>query len=106
MVDFIFQTMQVSRAQDAVSEGRLALNSKPGSFFCLFKNIFSDNFLSLFRTLNQWIIRKKLFKLSYLNSNFALAPGYLNPGQEPKSRNGTKNKQKNNNDLIYLFYQG
>ena len=37
MVDFIFQTMQVSRAQDTVSEGRLALNSKPGSFFCLFK---------------------------------------------------------------------
>ena len=76
---FIFQTMQVSRAQDTVSEGRLALNSNLGSFFCLFKSIFSDNFLSLFRTLNQRIIHKKLFKLSYLNSNFALAPGYLNP---------------------------
>ena len=24
-------------------------------------------------------MHKKLFKLSYLNSNFALAPGYLNP---------------------------
>ena len=53
-----------------------------------------------------YTLAQKAFELSYLSSNFALAPGYLNPGPGPKSGNGTKNKQKNNNDLIYLFYQG
>ena len=72
MVHYIFQAMRVARALGPVSKGRLVLNSNPGSFLFLFKSIFSDNFLSLFRTFNQWILHKKLFKLSYLNSNFAL----------------------------------
>ena len=53
MVDYIFQAMRVARALGPVSEGRLALNSNPGSFLFLFKSVFSDNFLSLFRTFNQ-----------------------------------------------------
>jgi len=50
----------------------------------LLKNIFPDNFSLLFRAANHPIEGKKnktefTFKLSTLNSNFALIPGYLNP---------------------------
>ena len=69
-------------------EGRLALN--PGlnltrvSFSFVQKN-FSVNFLcyfekhSIINLLTKRIEVNLLFKLSYLNSNFALTLGYLNP---------------------------
>ena len=49
-----------------------------------FKSIVSDNFFLFFRASNHQSVDKKikpslLFKLSYLNSNFALTLGYLNP---------------------------
>ena len=67
-------------------EGRLALN--PGLNLTrflshLFKRIFSDNFLCYFEKhpiinlLTKRIEVNLLFKLSYLNSNFALTVGYL-----------------------------
>ena len=58
---------------------------KPGFLFLLFKSFFSDNFLSYFEEhsiinlLTKRIKLNLLFTLSYLNSNFALTQGYLNP---------------------------
>ena len=51
----------------------------------MLKNIFSGNFLCYFQEypiinfLTKRIKLNLLFKLSNLNSNFALTPGYLNP---------------------------
>ena len=69
-------------------EGRLVLN--PGLnltrvSFLMFKSIFLDNFLCCFwehliiNLLTKRIKLNLLFKLSYLNSNFALTLGYFNP---------------------------
>ena len=50
----------------------------------MFKSIFSDNFLFIFRASNYQLVDKiikteMLFKLSNLNPNLALTLGYLNP---------------------------
>ena len=74
--------------QAELFEGRLVLN--PGLnltrvSFLLFKSIFLDNFLFCFwehliiNLLTKRIKLNLLFKLSYLNWNFALTLGYLNP---------------------------
>ena len=69
-------------------EGRLALNlglNLTRLSFSLLKSIFSDNFLCyskehlIINLLTERIKLTLLFKLSNLNSNFALTLGYLNP---------------------------
>ena len=57
----------------------------PWFLFLLFKSIFLDNFLCYFEEhpinnlMTERIKLNLLFKLSNLNSNFALTLGYLNP---------------------------
>ena len=62
------------------------LNFNPGLFFFSSKAFSRTIFSILFRVANHQIVDKKnycklnlLFKLSYLNSNFKLTLGYLNP---------------------------
>ena len=60
------------------------LNFNPGFFFFSSKAFSRKIFSILFRVFNHQIVEKRiklnlLFKLSYLNSNFALTLGYVNP---------------------------
>ena len=65
----------------------------------LLKNISSDNFLGYFKEhpiinlLTKCIKLNLLFKLSKLNSNFALTLGYLNPALKNPAQELLKSKQ-------------
>ena len=60
------------------------LNFNPGFFFFSSKAFSRKIFSILFRVFNHQIVEKRIklhlhFKLSYLNSNFVLTLGYVNP---------------------------
>jgi len=80
-LDFIIVQGPVVRRPISANRG---LNFNLGFFFFCSKVFSGIIFSILFRASNHQIVGKKnktdfLFKLSYLNSNFVLTLGYLNP---------------------------
>ena len=65
---------------------KTGLNFNPGFFFLLFKSIFSNDFLNSISTREK--VPEFAFKLSYVNSNFRLNLGYLNPSLNNPALNG------------------
>ena len=67
---------------------KTGLNFIPGFFFLLLKSIFSNDFLYSISTREK--VTEFSFKLSYVNSNFRLNVGYLNPSLNNPALNGKK----------------
>ena len=70
------------------TSAKTGLNFNASFFFLLFKSIFSNDFL--YSTSTREKVTEFAFKLSYVNSNFRLNLGYLNPSLNNPALNGKR----------------